>query len=164
MTRLAGEVGDGGFLMTGIHPNNIEEAKSLVAEGATLSGRDPSKIPLTFVSAIHMENDMEKAWQWSRPLCYNWIRDKQRAKWLLKAGVKLPKVEREEDLTIDHLRELCEVIGLFGTPEYCVDKIKSLETNYGVTSLFLQPTTTYDMPEETIGFLASSLQNITNSS
>jgi len=161
MTKLAGEVGDGGFLMTGIHPDNIEEARSLVAEGATLSGRDPSNIPLTFVSAIHMENDMEKAWEWSRPLCYNWIRDKQRAKWLLKAGVRLPEVEQEEDLTIDDLRKLCEVIGLFGTPEYCIDKIKSLETNHGVTSLFLQPTTTYDMPEETIEFLASSLQTIT---
>ena len=90
--------------------------------------------------------------------------DKQRAKWLLKAGVKLPEVEREEDLTIDHLSKLCEVIGLFGTPEYCIDKIKSLETNHGVTSLFLQPTTTYDMPEETIEFLASSLRIITGSS
>ena len=163
MARLAGEVGDGGFLMVGIHPNNISQAKILVAEGAALSERQSSNIPLTFVSAIHMENDMEKAWEWSRPLCYNWITDKQRAKWLITAGVNPPNIKREEDLTIDHLRELCEVIGLFGTPEYCINKIKSLKNTHGVTSLFLQPTTTYDMPEETIGLLSSSLQDITGS-
>ena len=161
MTKLVGEIGDGGFLMVGIHPDNILKAKTLVTEGAVLSNRNPSDIPLTFVSAIHMENDMEKAWEWARPLCFNWITDKQRSKWLTSAGVTIPSVQSEEDLTISQLSELCEVIGLIGTPEYCVKKLQSLESNCNVQSVFLQPTTTYDMPESTVEMLSDSLKQIT---
>ena len=104
---------------------------------------------------------MEKAWDWARPLCFQWITDKQRSKWLTSAGVTIPAVQSEKDYTIGQLSELCEVVGLIGTPEYCVKKLQSLESNCNVQSVFLQPTTTYDMPESTIEMLSDSLKQIT---
>ena len=45
----------------------------------------------------------------------------------------------------DLLAQMCDVIGLVGTPEYCAQRLREAEAN-GIDHLYLMTSATYDYP------------------
>ncbi len=46
----------------------------------------------------------------------------------------------------DTLAQLCDTIGLIGTPEYCVQQLRTAEAN-GINHLYLMTSESYQFPE-----------------
>ena len=170
--ELAGEVADGALLAVGLHPAMLEGARQRLNAGANRAGRDPGSLEAIYVSRVHVAEDMETAQAMARPICVQWAIEPYRTQWLREAGLDVPDIELPPELLrlypdIPHaenweearrltsflsdemVAQICEVIGLFGPPEYCSHRLAELE-DYGVQRLFLQTTESYAFPEGTL--------------
>ena len=170
--ELAGEVADGALMAVGLHPAMMDDAWRRFEAGAREAGRDPHSLDVIYVSRVQLEEDMETARAMARPICVQWLIEPYRARWLREAGLEIPDVELPPELQrlypdIPHaenweearrltsflsdetVAEICEVIGLFGTPEYFVRRLAELE-EYGVQRLFVQTRESYSLPEGTL--------------
>ena len=164
--RVAGEVCDGAVLMTGIHPNAVAEARELIADGARSAGRNPDDIETVFTATTIIKDDLKEARETARPLAVQRLMEGTHKRWLQAAGLDLgelelpaglwdlyPDVPHAEDwrkaqelcafLPDDALAQLCDAIGLIGTPEYVVDRIRQAEKS-GLTHLYLMTGATYE--------------------
>ena len=164
--RVAGEVCDGAVLMTGIHPNAVAEARELVADGARSAGRNPDEIETVFTATTIIKDDLKEARETARPLAVQRLMEGTHKRWLQAAGLDLgelelpaglwdlyPDVPHAEDwrkaqelcafLPDDALAQVCDTIGLIGTPEYVVDRIRQAEKS-GLTHLYLMTGATYE--------------------
>lgn len=167
--ELAGEVADGALLAVGLHPAMIEGARRLLEAGAAKAGRDPEELEVIHVSRAHVAEDMETARAMARPICAQWVIEPYRARWLREAGVDVPRIDLPPELrnvypdlphaenweeaqrvtaflSDEKVDEICEVLGLFGTPEYLARRLAELDA-LGVRRLFLQTMESYDLPE-----------------
>jgi 5,10-methylenetetrahydromethanopterin reductase len=171
--RVAGEVADGAVLMTGIHPNAVAEASEFIADGARSAGRDPNDVELVFTATTIIKDDLQEARELARPLAVQRLMEDTHRRWLKAAGLDFddfelprglwelyPDVPHAEDwkkaqelcsfLPDDALGQICDTMGLIGTPAYCVERIKAAE-QAGLTHLYL-------MTGETYEFAAAELQ------
>ena len=169
--ELAGEVADGALLAVGLHPAMLDGARRLLEAGAKKAGRDPSSLDVIYAGRVHVAKDTETARGMARPICAQWALEPYRVRWLREAGLDIPDIEIPPELQglypdIPHagnweearrltsflsdqlVAEICEVIGLFGTTDYFVRRLKELE-EYGVPRLFLQTLESYGFPEAT---------------
>ena len=164
--RVAGEVADGALLMTGIHPNQVAESREIISDGAKAAGRNPDNIETIYVGTTIIRDDLEEAREIARPLAVARLMQSTYSRWLKTAGLDFsefelprglwdlyPDVPHAEDwekarelcafLPKDALAQLCDTMGLIGTPEYCAERIKQLEAA-GLDHLYLMTDQTYE--------------------
>ncbi|MCH8989443.1 MAG: LLM class flavin-dependent oxidoreductase [Chloroflexi bacterium] len=164
--KVAGEVADGAVLMTGIHPNAVAEARELIADGARSAGRNPDDIETIFTCTTIIRDDVKEAREVARPLAVQRLMETTYVRWLKAAGLDFsdleiprglwdlyPDVPHAEDwekakelcafLPDDALAQLCDTMGLIGSPEYCADRIKQAE-KAGLEHLYLMTDQTYE--------------------
>ena len=166
--EVAGEVADGAVLMIGLHPGAIKLARHHLDEGARRAGRDPAEVKLILTATTIVHEDQREAREMGRPLCIARLMDKSHARWLEASELKLenlelpkelwdifPDISHAEDqeqarrvcsfLPDDMLAQLCDTIGLIGTPEYCVQRLKEAEAS-GIDHLYLMTSNTFAFP------------------
>ena len=164
--KVAGEVADGAVLMTGIHPNVVTEARELIADGAKSAGRNPDDIETIFTCTTIIRDDVKEAREVARPLAVQRLMESTYSRWLKAAGLDFtdleiprglwdlyPDVPHAEDwekakelcafLPDDALAQLCDYMGLIGSPEYCTERIKQAE-KAGLEHLYLMTDQTYE--------------------
>jgi 5,10-methylenetetrahydromethanopterin reductase len=167
--ELAGEVADGVLLLVGFNRGIIERALEHLAAGAKRSGRRVEDLEVIWAVRTGTAPTLEGARRLARPTAVHWGILRWGGQWLGPAGVKLP------DLTIpdavwkvypdlshaedweaaigatsfvpdEVVAELCDALGLIGTPEYCADRIAEM-TKLGARNLYLMPYLTFAPPD-----------------
>ena len=164
--KVAGEVADGAVLMTGIHPNAVAEARELIADGAKSTGRNPNDIETIFTCTTIIRDNLKEAREVARPLAVQRLMESTHVRWLKAAGLDFsdlelprglwdlyPDVPHAEDwekakelcafLPDDALAQLCDTMGLIGSPEYCAERIQQAE-KAGLEHLYLMTDQTYE--------------------
>ena len=119
-----------------------------------------------------LEEDAAIAQAMARPICAQWAIEPYHARWLREAGLNIPDIELPPELQrlypdIPHaenweearrltsflsdelVADICDVLGLFGTPDHFARRLSELEGR-GLRRLFLQTTESYDFPEKTL--------------
>jgi 5,10-methylenetetrahydromethanopterin reductase len=115
---------------------------------------------------------LAEARRMARPTAVHWGILRWGGQWLGPAGLQLPTLEIPDavwqvypDLSHAHdweaaikatsfvpdevVAQLCDALGLIGTPEYCADRIADM-TALGVRNLYLMPFQTFAPPEPEI--------------
>ena len=156
---LAGEVADGVLLSVGLHPTIIQRSQEMINAGASRAGRDPASVEVMYAARVQIEEDMETSYNLARPICVQWALEPYRRRWLNEAGLNIPDIDVPPEFQglypdIPHaenweearrltaflpdslVAEICDVLGLYGTPDYVVERLKSLEA-LGVKQLFI---------------------------
>lgn len=168
ITEVAGEVADGVLLQVGIHPKSVEVARHHLNEGAKRAGRDPKDLKIIQCATTVIHEDQSEAREMVRPMCVQRLIEGSHTRYLEAAGIDVgdleipaalnelyPDVIHAEDwerakelcsfLPNDLLAQMCDVIGLIGTPEYCAQRVLDAEAN-GIDHLYLMTSATYDYP------------------
>ncbi|MEE3014415.1 MAG: LLM class flavin-dependent oxidoreductase [Chloroflexota bacterium] len=166
--RVAGEVADGAVLMTGIHPDQVAQSRELIFDGARAAGRDPDDIETIYTCTTIIRDDLKEAREVARPLAVARLMQPTYKRWLKAAGMDFsefelprglwdlyPDVPHAEDwekakelcafLPDDALGQLCDSMGLIGTPEYCAERIKKAE-QAGMEHIYLMTDQSYEFP------------------
>lgn len=155
MVELAGEVADGAMLMVGLHPEAMKVARRHLEEGARRSGRSLSGFRTLFIVPIALEDSLEAARQWPQRWFapgHTWLTypSKSNLYWLRQAGLGLSDDVLPEAIPDELAARICEAFGLFGPPEYCLERLLEVRQGAGVEHVFLFPAHTleggYDMP------------------
>ena len=164
--ELAGEVADGAVLQIGLHPTAVETARQHLATGVMRAGRNLDDVELILTATTIIHDDQQEAREMARPLCVQRLMEESHAKWLRTTGIgteglDLPKelwelypdVPHAEDwekakrlcafLPDELLAQLCDFIGLIGTPQYCAQRLKELESS-GIGHVYLMTGATYE--------------------
>ena len=164
--EVAGEVADGVVLMTGLHPKAVELARHHLAEGARRAGRDPADVELILTATTIISDDQQEAREKARPLCVQRLMEEYHTHWLRATGMSIgdldipkelwelyPDVPHAEDwekakrlcafLPEDLLAQICDTVGLIGTPEYCAERTKEAQAN-GIEHLYLMTGDSYE--------------------
>ena len=164
--EVGGEVADGTVLMIGLHPKAVELARHYLAEGAGRAGRNPDDVELILMATTIIHDDQQEAREIARPLCVQRLMEDTHGRWLRAAGIDTegldipkelwelyPDVPHAEDwekakklcafLPDDLLAQICDTIGLIGTPEYCAGRIKEAQAS-GIEHLYLMTADTYE--------------------
>ncbi|MCH7713326.1 MAG: LLM class flavin-dependent oxidoreductase [Chloroflexi bacterium] len=167
--EVAGEVADGVLLQTGLHPGAIEVARKHLEIGAQRSGRNVDDIEVIHTATTIILDDQKEAREVARPMCVQRLMEKSHLPYLQAAGIEAddleipvaelnelyPDIPHAEDwekakelcafLPDDLLAQMCDTIGLIGTPEYCARQVKKAQDN-GIDHLYLMTGESYDFP------------------
>ena len=164
--RLAGEIGDGVIMLSGLAPAPLERAVAAVREGAEAAGRQFEDLEVTVSAHTLVTDDLERDAQIFKPVAAA-IAQHGGARALAEAGIDvsvpshvpevLPDLIHAEDW--DHAVEVssrwisdedavayAQTFGLVGTAEEIVERIRSTRA-LGVTGIFLQHVGSWDLPE-----------------
>ena len=166
--EMAGEVADGVLLQVGIHPKSVEVARGHLEAGAKRAGRDPGEIKIALTATTIIHEDQREAREIARPLCAQRLIEASHELYLRAAGIDpgeldipqglkeiYPDIPHAEDweearrlcafLPEDLLAQMCDTIGLIGTPEYCAQRLREAEAS-GIERLYLMTSETYQFP------------------
>ena len=167
--EVAGEVADGVLLQVGIHPGAVEVARKHLEAGAKRSGRNPDDLEMILCATTIIMDDQQEAREAARPLCVQRLVEKSHSPYLKAAGIDAddleipaglsaiyPDIPHAEDwerakqlcafLPQETLTQMCDAIGLIGTPEYCAQQLRNAEAN-GINHLYLMTNETYQLPQ-----------------
>ncbi len=167
--EVAGEVADGVLLQVGIHPKAMELARQHLEAGARRAGRNPDDLEMVLCATTIIMDDQQEAREMARPLCVQRLVEKSHAPYLQVAGIDArgleippelselyPDIPHAEDwekarrlcsfLPDEILAQMCDAIGLVGTPEYCAQQLQQAEAN-GIKHLYLMTGESYQFPE-----------------
>jgi 5,10-methylenetetrahydromethanopterin reductase len=170
--ELAGEVADGVMLMVGYTPGIVTAALEHLERGARRSGRHVEDLEIVWAVRIGTASSMAEARLQARPSAVHWGLLFGGGHWLPHAGLQLPPLEVPQaardiypDLGHAHnweqaieatsfvpdeiVAQLCDALGLVGTPEYCAQRIIDM-AGVGVTSLYLMTLQTFVGPQPEI--------------
>jgi 5,10-methylenetetrahydromethanopterin reductase len=168
--ELAGEIADGVLLLVGFNQGIVERALSYLERGARRAGRHVDDLEVIWAVRTGTAASMEDARRLARPTAVHWGILRWGGHWLEPAGIQLPKLEIPDavhqvypDLSHAHdweaaikatafvpddvVAQLCDALGLVGTPEYCADRITQM-TKLGVRNLYLMPFQTFVPPDQ----------------
>lgn len=154
LLEAAGEVADGAMMLVGLHPASVAKARDHLLRGAQRSGRDLTSLDEIFVVPFAVDTTADAA-EWPRRYFRPdrpWLSYPSATKllWLREAGVALPDGVRPEDISPRVAREICDVLGLFGSAEYCAERLLRAQEEIGLPHIFLFPEHTsetgYDLP------------------
>ena len=124
MLELAGEIADGVMAMVGLDPRIIAAATEHLSIGAARAGRNLKDIPVVFITHLAIDKDQDKAQSWpQRYLAPKkpWLSypSKSHHYWLRQIGIDLPDSIDPTTISTKLSHQICDALGLFGTPEYC---------------------------------------------
>jgi 5,10-methylenetetrahydromethanopterin reductase len=169
--ELAGEIADGVLLLVGFNRPLIERALDHVERGARRSGRRVEDLEVIWAVRTGTAATMEEARRMARPVAVHWA-----IRWegevTEQAGIRMPKLEVPDAVNkiypdLSHaedweaaieatafmpdeiVAQVCDALGLAGTPEYCADRISEM-TKLGARDLYLMPFQTFAPPEAEI--------------
>ena len=168
--EVAGEVADGVLLQVGLHPRSVEVARQHLEAGAKRAGRNPDDLEIILCATTIILDDQQEAREVARPLCVQRLVERSHAPYLQAAGIEpggleipredlselYPDIPHAEDwekakrlcafLPDDILAQMCDAIGLIGTPEHCAQQLRKAEAN-GIKHLYLMTGETYQFPQ-----------------
>ena len=166
--EVAGEVADGVLLQIGLHPGSVELARKHLEIGAKRAGRNPDDLEIILCATTTILDDQQAAREVARPLCVQRLVEKSHAPYLEAAGIfagnleiptgldeLYPDIPHAEDwelaqqlcsfLPEDLLAQMCDAIGLIGTPEHCARQVRAAEAN-GATHIYVMTDGSYQFP------------------
>ena len=166
--ELAGEVADGVLLQVGISPGSVEVARQHLEAGAKRAGRDPDEIEMALTATTIIHENQQEAREIARPLCAQRLIETTHEPYLRAAGIDpqeleipqglrelYPDIPHAEDweeamrlcqfMPQDLLAQMCDAIGLIGTPEHCAQRVRQAEAQ-GIKRLYLMTSETYEFP------------------
>jgi len=167
--ELAGEIADGVLLLVGFNQGIVERALEHLERGAKRAGRRLDDLEIVWAVRTGTAASTAEARRLARPTAVHWGILRWGGHWLEPAGVKIPKLEIPDavwkvypDLSHAHdweaaikatsfvpdgvVAELCDALGLVGTPADCADRIVAM-TKLGIRNLYLMPLLTFAPPE-----------------
>jgi 5,10-methylenetetrahydromethanopterin reductase len=170
--ELAGEVADGVFLLVGFNRGIVERALEHLERGARKAGRRLDDLEVVWAVRTATAPTTGEARRRARPTAVHWGILRWGGYWVEPAGLRLPELEVPDavreiypDLSHAHdweaaiaatafvsdevVGQLCEALGLIGTPAECADRIVEM-TRLGVRSLYLMPLETFTPPLQEI--------------
>ena len=159
MVELAGEVADGALMLVGLHPDSVAAAQRRLEIGADRGNRELSGFQTIYITPTTIDEDGAKARRWPQ----QWFRPDQpylkypsdsNLFWLRKAGIDLPDDFLPEQITNTQAEAICDAMGLFGTPQECLERLKRASSESGIEHVFIFPTHTqdggYEMPRKEV--------------
>ena len=170
--EVAGEVADGVLLLVGFNAGIVATALEHLERGAKRSGRRLDDLEVIWAVRTGTAPTIAEARRLARPTAVHWGVLRWGGHWLGPAGVKLPEltipdavwkvypdlshandweaaIEATSFVPDEVVADLCDALGLVGTPEYCADRIAEM-TRLGVRNLYLMPFQTFAPPEAEI--------------
>jgi 5,10-methylenetetrahydromethanopterin reductase len=170
--EVAGEVADGVLLLVGFNRGIVETALGHLERGAKRAGRRLEDLEIIWAVRTATMGTRAEALRMARPTAVHWGILRWGGYWLGPAGLRLPPMEIPEavkqvypDLSHAHdweaaikatafvpdeiVAQLCEAMGLIGTPADCAGRIAEM-TTAGVRHLYLMPLLTFAPPEAEI--------------
>ncbi len=170
--ELAGEVADGVMLLVGYTPGIVNAVLEHLKREARRGGRRLEDLEIIWAARICTAGTTAEAQRQARPTAVHWGLLHGGGHWLQHAGLRLPELEippavwdiypdlghaRDWEQAIaatsfvpdDVVAQLCDALGLIGTPEHCARRIVEM-AGVGVTSLYLMPLETYVLPHREI--------------
>jgi 5,10-methylenetetrahydromethanopterin reductase len=177
--RLAGEVADGLLLAAEPKPEAWEHARSLVAEGAKVTGRDPSDVDLCVQALTCIRETREEALRWAGPLLVLRLADTE---WLRREGIDAKGVgvpaglmgmypdplhaedtekalEVAETVPLELRAQIADRLGMIGTPEDVVAKLKALSAA-GIRNVFMRTVDTLSFPEKDVDLYGAKVREV----
>jgi len=174
--KLAGAIGDSVLIAAGGNDASLQRARDLVHEGARAAGRDPAEVQISLSLMTSIREQREDAYRWASPLC---ARNLRNAAWLADAGIDArgmqsppeldtlyPDFFHAEDwnramalssfLPDDLLAQMAPRVGLVGSPEDCVERLREL-SRAGFTEVFMQTIGTMNYPEAELRAFATTI-------
>ncbi len=166
--ELAGEIADGVLLLVGFNPGLLDWSYSHLEAGARRAGRRVEDLQVMWAVRTSLGVSIEAARRHAQPTAVHWgIR--WEGEWARRAGIRMPDIAIPEAVQaikpdLSHapdweaairataympqetVAELCDALGLIGTPEYCAKRIIEME-KLGVRELYLMPFETFASPE-----------------
>jgi 5,10-methylenetetrahydromethanopterin reductase len=170
--ELAGEVADGVLLLVGFNRGIVERALTHLERGVTRSGRRLEDLEVIWAVRTGTAASTAEARRLARPTAVHWGVLRWGGQWLEPAGVRLPDlkipdavwkiypdlshasnwdeaIEATSFVPDDVVAELCDAIGLVGTPEDCAGRIAEM-TKLGAHNLYLMPLLTFAPPDQEV--------------
>lgn len=170
--ELAGEIADGVLLLVGYTPGIVDAVLARLAQGARRSGRRLEDLEIMWAVRTGTASTTAEAQRQARPTAVHWGMLSWGNHWLQHAGIQLPTFaipqavrdiypdlghahNWEEAIAAtsfvpdDVVAQLCDALGLIGTPEYCAQRIIEM-TRVGVTNLYLMPLQTFVGPVQEV--------------
>ncbi len=170
--ELAGEIADGVLLLVGFTPGIVDAVLARLEQGARRSGRRLEDLEIVWAVRTGTAPTTAEAQRLARPTAVHWGILSWGNHWLPHAGLQIPAFEIpqavldiypdlghapdwEEAIAAtsfvpdDVVAQLCDALGLIGTPEYCAQRIMDM-TRAGVTNLYLMPLQTFVGPEQEV--------------
>jgi 5,10-methylenetetrahydromethanopterin reductase len=168
--EVAGEIADGALLLVGFNRGIVQAALAHLERGARRGGRRLEDLEIIWAVRTGTASTIEEARRQARPTAVHWGILRWGGQWLEPAGLRLPAFDIPDavhrvypDLSHAHdweaaiaatsfvpddvVAELCEAMGLIGTPEHCAERIAEM-TKLGVRNLYLMPFQTFVPPEQ----------------
>ena len=170
--EVAGEIADGVLLLVGFNRGIVERALAHLERGARRAGRHLEDLEIVWAARTGTATTTEEARRMARPIAVHWGILRWGGHWLEPAGLRLPELEIPDavrkiypDLSHAHdweaaiaatafvpddvVAQLCEALGLIGTPEGCAARIVEM-SKHGVRNLYLMPFQTFVGPESEV--------------
>jgi len=170
--ELAGEGADGVMLLVGFHRGIVDAVLTHLEKGARRSGRRLEDLEIVWAVRTVMAETMAEAHRQARPTVVHQGIMRVHARWLEYTKLAIPRFEiprsvydiypdlshaQDWEQAIaatafvpdDVIAQLCDALGLIGTPEHCASRIGDL-TAAGVKSLYIMPLQTFVGPEQEI--------------
>lgn len=167
--RLAGEIGDGAILLSGVASDPLRAAIAQVRDGAIGAGRAANGPQVTVSAHALVTDDLERDARIIKPILAS-IAQRGGSSALATAGIEVsvpatitgvvPDLVHAEDW--QHAVDVCsrwisdsdaaafaQAFCLFGTADQIVDRIAAV-ADLGVTSIFLQHVGSWDLPAELV--------------
>ena len=167
--ELAGEVADGALVLVGYTPGIIGKAMEHLETGAKRSGRTLDDLDVVFAVRTCVADSIDNARQMARPVSVHWGLMWGGPNWLPYSGLDIPEyeipqavrdvypdlghapnwdeaIELTKFVSDDVNTQLCDAMGLIGTPEHCTQRITEM-AQHGVTQLYLMPCLTFAPPQ-----------------
>ena len=167
--ELASEVADGALVLVGYTPGIIGKALEHLEVGAKRSGRTLEDLDVVFAVRTCVADSIDNARQMARPVSVHWGLMWGGPNWLPYSGLDIPDyeipqavrdvypdlghapnwdeaIELTKFVSDDVNTQLCDAMGLIGTPEHCTQRITEM-AQHGVTQLYLMPCLTFAPPQ-----------------
>ena len=167
--EVAGEIADGVLLLVGFNHGIVQRALEHLERGARRAGRRLEDLEIIWAARTGVAATTAEARRRARPTAVHWGILRWGGYWLEPAGLALPKLEIPDavhkiypDLSHaqdweaaiaatafvpdDVAAQLCDALGLIGTPADCAARIEAMAT-LGVRNLYLMPLLTFGLPE-----------------
>lgn len=170
--ELAGEIADGALLLVGMNPGIVDAALTHLERGARRAGRRVDDLEIIWAVRTGTAATTAEARRLARPIVVHWGVLRWGGYWLEPAGIRLPKLDVPDavqriypDLSHAHdweaaiaatafvpddaVAELCDALGLIGTPADCAARIVEMAAR-GVRNLYLMPFQTFAPPDQEV--------------